>query len=205
MITPRMLRTGEGIPRRHGTGRTARGAGAVASLPAHVRARDWVQDPWRAGRRSSLLTAVLVAATLSISGCGALSSPTETRSGAQFVGEDAYQARYRAVVKSFPEKVPPGASFPATAPPLEPGAETQLSGGDAQAYLEWQCMWEKVYLDPADPAQKAEAMEQLRRFPHTAWARHWYEDPGNIWGKTLDAAELGDTSTLAEFSRHGCS
>jgi hypothetical protein len=148
-------------------------------------------------------TVFLAIGTSLLAGCAGHSS-REAKPGAEFVGEDAYQARYRAVVKSFPEKMPPGATFPPSAPPLEPGAQAQLSGGDAEAYFEWRCAWEAVYLSTTDEASKSEAMRQLRRWPHTTWARDWYEDPSGIWDDTLDAAELGDVSGLAEFDKSDC-
>jgi hypothetical protein len=148
----------------------------------------------------SILVALITSPTLA----GCASSPTEKRVRAQFVGQDEYQARYRAVVRTFPEKMPPGSTFPPFAPPIEPGSTIQLSGGDAAAYFYWTCSWESIYLTAENDVEKSDAMVQLRRFRETSWAKDWVEGPTDGWDGILDAAQMGDTSGLGEFFQSDC-
>jgi hypothetical protein len=143
--------------------------------------------------------ALVVCATIAFAAC------TASHDDGQFVGEAKYQARYREVVKSFPEKMPPGATFPPSAPPLDRGTVTHVANADAQAYFTWRCAWEDIYLSPSTPTERAEAMRELRRWPQTSWARKWLDDSGGMWAGILDAAELGDSSELSEFHRTDCS
>lgn len=124
------------------------------------------------------------------------SEPTNVIDGATYV------ELYQETIDDFPETLPDAVEFPETPPPM--GGQIGRGNAAGAAYFYWLCAWEDVYLTDLDSTTRATAMEQMRKFPQTSWGSRYYLDPDNVWGSTLDAAELGDLTELRAFNESDC-
>lgn len=113
-----------------------------------------------------------------------------------------YVELYQETVADFPEKMPDGVGFPEEPPAMS--GDIGIGNAAGAAYFQWNCAWTDVYLTDDDPDVRAEAMEQLERFPHTEWGMNYLEDPDGIWDGWLQAAVLGDLTPLRETYETGC-
>ncbi|WP_147374376.1 hypothetical protein [Microbacterium sp. AG238] len=150
-------------------------------------------------RRKSLGAAMALIGVMAVSGCS--SEEPEARSGVLTNAE--YVSSYQKIAREFTQELPEGVSLPETPPALD-GDNIGEGNAAAGAYFFWSCAWQDVYLSSADPVARATALAELREFPRTDWALRYWDDPGDVWGATLDAAELGDLTDLRAFYEADC-
>lgn len=145
---------------------------------------------------------VLLAAgsLIALSGCS--SAPPEEKPEEGWLTQSEYQAEYQDTVAQFPELLPDGFEFRDEAVPMEGDIESSL--GAADAYFQWSCAWSEVLLEDPNGELRTVAIDELRKFPNTAWGVSNFQDPDNVWGKLLDSAELGDLSPLKETHETDC-
>ncbi|MEJ1088462.1 hypothetical protein WDU99_09055 [Microbacterium sp. Mu-80] len=151
--------------------------------------------------RLRFFISVVATATIAMATTGCAQG--EAAEIANIVDSDTYVELYQETVVSFPEHLPDGMTFPDTPPPME--GEIGRGNAAGAAYFYWVCAWEDIYLTKTDSSTRQTAMDAMRKFPQTEWGSRYYDDPDNVWGATLDAAELGDLTELRAFHESDCS
>jgi hypothetical protein len=139
---------------------------------------------------------------IAVAGCATASDSGRTGGDDTYVNLATYKQMYRKTVATFPEKMPPGVTFPVDPPAMD--GLIGIGNGPGMAYFFWNCAWMDVFMNATDTDLRETSLVELRKFPTTAWGAKYYDDSSGAWATAVKSAELGDLTDFREFYQSDC-
>ena len=146
--------------------------------------------------------ALVISALAGVSGFAFAQSTNSEADGAAapYLTAAAVQQAADRSEQSFPEALPAGVTWPASVPSAmtAKGAKVDPAVPRATTSFYWLCAWEDAYMKAVrsgDHASASTALATAERFRSLPFFRENYEDPTNLWYRSvIVAAQNGDTS-----------